>query len=225
MMRAAARAYTTVRDAIVQGKYQAGARLIEQELAQKIGVSRTPIREALQRLHAEGLIQFEPNHGAVVAVFDTEDADDRFELRAVLEPIGASRAAERASQSEIAELRSLAELQLFETIRLGSESLARIAELNDQFHGLVQCAAASAPLARAMVGLIEAPLVRRTFGQYTRAELRRSADQHVELVQALEARDPLWARSIMQAHILSGRATYFRRRSAASDAHVIQAAI
>jgi DNA-binding GntR family transcriptional regulator len=224
-MRAAARAYDTVRDAILLGKYQAGSRLIEEELARTIGVSRTPIREALRRLHAEGLIQFEPNHGAVVAIFDTKDAEERFELRAVLEPIGASRAAERASAAVITELRSLAELQVAETMRLGSESLARITGLNDQFHGLIQRAAASAPLSRAMSGLVEAPLVVRTFSQYTQAELRRSADQHLELVQAIEARDPSWARSVMHTHILSGRATYFRWRNAASVPPRVRAAI
>jgi DNA-binding GntR family transcriptional regulator len=63
-----------------------------------------------------------------------------------------------------------------------------------------------------LAGLIEAPLILRTFSQYTPAELKRSADQHAELVQALEAHDPTWAHSIMRAHILAGRATYLRSR-------------
>ena len=211
-MRAAERAYSTVRDGILRGTYTAGSRLTEQELAETAGVSRTPIREALRRLHAEGLVEFSPNHGAVVALFEPEDAEEIFELRSLLEPISARRAALRASQADIAALRSLSEMQWSESKRRRPGYLLRIGDLNDQFHRLMQKSAGSPRLEKALAGLIEAPLILRTFGQYTPAELQRSADQHLELVEALEARDPLWAHSIMRAHILAGRATYLRSR-------------
>ena len=209
-MRAAERAYSTVRDGILRGHYGAGTRITEQELAQTAGVSRTPIREALRRLHAEGLVHFEPNHGAVVAQFERSDAEEIFELRALLEPISARRAAERASPTTIAELRALASQQVLESTRRRGDYLVRIGEINDKFHRLIQTAADSARLAKALGGLIEAPLILRTFQQYTPAELQRSADQHLELVQAFEARDPMWAQSIMRSHILAGRAAYLR---------------
>jgi DNA-binding GntR family transcriptional regulator len=211
-MRAAELAYATVRDGILQGKYDAGSRLTEQELATTAGVSRTPIREALRRLHAEGLVHFEPNHGAVVALIGLEEAEEIFELRALLEPISARRAAERATPETIAELRRLAEQQMAESTRRTGEYLLRIGELNDRFHRLVQAAAQSVRLQKTLAGLIEAPLILRTFKQYTPAELVRSADQHLELVQAFEARDSIWAHGIMGAHILAGRATYLRGR-------------
>lgn len=211
-MRAAERAYSTVRDGILRGTYRAGSRLTEQELAETAGVSRTPIREALRRLHAEGLVEFSPNHGAVVALFEPEDAEEIFELRSLLEPISARRAALRSSTADIAKLRSLSERQLLESKRRRPGYLLRIGELNDQFHRLMQKSAGSPRLEKSLAGLIEAPLILRTFGQYSPAELQRSADQHLELVQALEARDPLWAHSIMRAHILAGRATYLRSR-------------
>jgi DNA-binding GntR family transcriptional regulator len=211
-MRAAARAYASVRDGIVRGAYAAGARLTELDLAQTIGVSRTPVREALRRLHAEGLVEFEPNHGAVVAAFDLEDAEEIFELRALLEPISARRAAERAAPAIIAQLRALSQQQMLESTQRRAGYLTRISDLNDRFHRLIQAAANSPRLAKTLAGLIEAPLILRTFAQYSSAELRRSADQHLELVQAFEARDPMWAHSVMHAHILAGRATYLRSR-------------
>jgi len=214
-MRAAERAYSTVRDGILRGTYAAGTRLTEQDLALTAGVSRTPIREALRRLHAEGLVEFAPNHGAVVALFEPEDAEEIFELRSLLEPICARRAAERASPALISELRRLAEQQILESKRRRPGHLVRIGDLNDRFHRLLQEGAASSRLAKTLAGLIEAPLILRTFGQYSTVELQRSADQHVELVQALEARDPLWAHSVMRAHILAGRATYLRSRKPA----------
>ncbi|MGC8518729.1 MAG: GntR family transcriptional regulator [Steroidobacteraceae bacterium] len=211
-MRAADRAYATVRDGILRGTYAAGSRLTEIEVAQTAGVSRTPVREALRRLHAEGLLNFEPNHGAVVAAFELEDAEEIFELRALLEPVCARRAAERATTSLIAELRTLSERQIEESSRRSVGYLVRIGELNDQFHRLIQRAADSVRFSKTLAGLTEAPLILRTFAQYTPGELRRSADQHLELVQAIEARDGEWAHSVMHAHILAGRATYLRGR-------------
>lgn len=212
VMRAAARAYTAVREGILCGTYAAGSRLTETDLAQAAGVSRTPIREALRRLHAEGLVEFEPNHGAIVAAFELEDAEEIFELRALLEPICARRAAERATPALITELRALSRQQIAESTRRLPGFLTRIGELNDRFHRSVQRAADSPRLAKTLAGLIEAPLILRTFAKYAPAELQRSADQHLELVEAIEARDGTWAQSIMRAHILAGRATYLRGR-------------
>jgi DNA-binding GntR family transcriptional regulator len=171
------------------------------------------VREALRRLHAEGLVHFEPNHGAVVAMFELEDAEEIFELRALLEPISARRAAERATPDTIAKLRTLAQRQKLESTRRTSGHLSRIGDLNDRFHRLIQAAAASPRLAKTLAGLIEAPLILSTFAQYSAAELQRSADQHLELVEAMEARDPMWAHSVMHAHILAGRNTYMRGRT------------
>lgn len=212
LMRAAERAYATVREGILCGTYAAGTRLTELDLAQAAGVSRTPIREALRRLHAEGLVEFEPNHGAVVAAFELEDAEEIFELRALLEPISARRAAERATPAIVAELRELAQQQIAESTRRAAGFLSRIGDLNDRFHRSIQRAADSPRLAKTLSGLIEAPLILRTFANYSPAELQRSADQHVELVQAIEAGDGMWAHSVMRTHILAGRATYLRGR-------------
>lgn len=212
VMRAAERAYATVRDRILCGTYAAGSRITETGVAQAAGVSRTPVREALRRLHAEGLVEFEPNHGAVVAAFEREDAEEIFELRALLEPISARRAAERATPALVAELRALSERQVKESTRRAPGYIARIGELNDGFHRAIQRAADSPRLAKMLAGLIDAPLILRTFAQYAPGELQRSADQHLELVQAIEARDGAWARSVMHAHILAARATYLRAR-------------
>jgi DNA-binding GntR family transcriptional regulator len=209
-MRAAERAYATVRQGILAGKYDQGSRLTEVELAHAVGVSRTPIREALRRLHAEGLVQFEPNHGAIVAQFQLQDAEEIFELRSVLEPIGARRAAERASAPQLAELRYLAEQQMQESTHRRRGHLARIAGLNDRFHRLIQTAAGSVRLTKVLAGVIEGPVILRTFDAFSPDELRRSADQHMELVQAFDSRDANWAHTAMTAHILAGRATYMR---------------
>ena len=93
-MRAVDKAYAAVRSGIIEGRYAPSARITEQEVAAAAGVSRTPAREALRRLHAEGLVTFTPNVGAVVAHWSQADADEIFDLRALLESHAAARAAQ-----------------------------------------------------------------------------------------------------------------------------------
>lgn len=204
-MRAVDRAYEAVRSGIIAGRYLAGARLTEQEIATAVGVSRTPVREALRRLDAEGLVDFTPNLGAVVTTWTEADSDEVFDLRAMLESYGARRATDRATADQIAELRRLAESQYRESVERRAGCLERIADLNSRFHRRLQEAAASPRLSRALAALIEAPLMMRTFQKYTPEDLQRSAQHHLEIVLALEARDPDWAASVMLSHIHAAR--------------------
>lgn len=204
-MRAVDKAYRTVKDGIISGRYPGGARITEQEVAATAGVSRTPVREALRRLQSEGLVDFTPNFGAVVTVWTEADSDEVFELRAMLEAYGARRASRHASDQQLARLRELAEAQYRESIERRSGYLDRISEINNQFHHALQEAAASPRLTRVLSSLIEAPLVMKTFHVYTPEDLTRSAQHHLELCRALELRDAEWASSVMSSHIHAAR--------------------
>lgn len=204
-MRAVDKAYATVKEGILAGRFPAGARVTEQDIAAAAGVSRTPVREALRRLHAEGLVEFTANLGAVVTVWTEGDTDEIFDLRAMLESYGARRAAENATPGQLLALRALAEEQLRECRERREGFLVRVGELNGRFHRALQEAAASPRLARALAALIEAPLMMKTFEKYTPDDLERSAAHHVELCSALEARDAAWADAVMRAHIHAAR--------------------
>jgi DNA-binding GntR family transcriptional regulator len=204
-MRAVDKAYRTVKDGIISGRYPGGARITEQEVAATSGVSRTPVREALRRLQSEGLVDFTPNFGAVVTVWTEADSDEVFELRAMLEAYGAKRAAQHASAEQLALLRGLAEAQVKESLERKPGYLERISEINNRFHYAIQEAAASPRLARALSSLIEAPLVMKTFHIYTPEDLVRSAQHHLELCSALESRDAEWAASVMRSHVHAAR--------------------
>ena len=204
-MRAVDQAYHTVRDGIINGRFPPSSRITEQEIAEAAGVSRTPVREALRRLHAEGLVEFQANHGAVVTDWSDTDVDEVFELRAMLESYGAARAATRATAGQRQELRELAEEQLRLSLERGPGHLDRIGELNSRFHRRLQDAADSPRLARALAALLEAPLIMKTFVKYTPQDLERSALHHLEMVRSIEAQDPDWAASVMRSHILAAR--------------------
>ena len=204
-MRAVDQAYQTVRDGIISGRYPPASRITEQEIAEAAGVSRTPVREALRRLHGEGLVEFQANHGAVVTDWSDTDANEVFELRAMLESHGAARAAVKATPAQRQELRELAEEQHRHSLERGEGHLERIGELNSRFHPRQQEAANSPRLARALAALLEAPLIMKTFLKYRPQDLERSAVHHLELVRAIESGDPDWAASVMRSHILAAR--------------------
>src|SRR3712207_4280762 len=95
MAGAVEKAYTAIRERIITGDYAPSARITEQEISDTAGVSRTPAREALRRLQAEGFVRVVPNQGAIVTDWTEADIEEIFELRAMLEPYGAYRAAAR----------------------------------------------------------------------------------------------------------------------------------
>ena len=211
-MKAAQRAYNTLRAGIIEGVHPPGARVTEQEVAASAGVSRTPVREALRRLEAEGLLRFVPDQGAVVTTWSDQDAEDIFELRAMLEGYGARLAVRKATDEEVGELRRLAEVQCREASERSPGHLERIANLNSQFHRQLLQTAASASLQATLATISSAPLVLQTFRDYDDDALNRSAHHHLELVEAVEAGDASWAESVMRSHVMAARQAFHNKR-------------
>ena len=216
-MKAVQKAYKVLRAGIIEGTYPPGSRVTEQDIALESGVSRTPVREAMRKLHAEGLLQFVPHQGAVVRAWSDADAEEIFELRALVESYVVQRAAERVSSEELAELRRAAEEQYAEVCSKNAGYMERIADVNDRFHKLLQDAARSERLKAILATLAEAPLVFETFRDYSEEELQRSARHHLEIVEALECGDRTWAASVMRSHVLAARTTFRRMRSDAKE--------
>jgi len=207
-MKAAERAYNTLRAGIIEGVHPPGSRVTEQEVAASAGVSRTPVREALRRLEAEGLLRFVPHQGAYVTDWSHQDVEDIFELRAMLEGYGARLAAAKATIDDTTELRMLAETQSREAADRSPGYLERIAELNSQFHRRLQQTAGSTRLQATLATISSAPLVLQTFRDYDGDDLNRSAHHHVEIVNAIEAGDGNWAESVMRSHVMAARRTF-----------------
>lgn len=191
--------------------------LSEARLAAEFGVSRTPVREALRRLQADGFVKVTPNAGAVVTQWTDNNMRDVFELRALLESYGAQRAAERITDQGILELKRLAERQYEESVRRAPGYIERIGELNSHFHRTLQAYSGNERLVAMLPALIEAPLVLKTFTRYEHADLLRSASHHLEIVSALEAHDGEWAASVMRSHIHAAHAA-LRRADASATA-------
>lgn len=196
--------YLAIRGQIVDGSRRSDEWLREGELAAALGVSRTPVREALRRLVAEGLARHEPNRGVRVKSWSVHDLDEIFDLRGVLEPWASSLAA-TSGAADLEELQRLADAMdaVAAERRPDFEELTR---LNNDFHRGITEASGNNRLCELITSVVEVPLVWRTFSHYSPAALRRSLDHHHELVDALATHDPDWAESVMRSHIRGARA-------------------
>lgn len=205
MARAAEQAYAYIHEGIVSGDLPPGSHLREEDLADQIGVSRTPIREALRRLASEGLVEFAPNRGAQVAAWSDRDLAEIFDLRAVLEGFAARLAARNGTSADVAKLRDLADSMEELAAGRARDRIDRISELNREFHGLIVDIADNRHLAGLVAGLVQVPLVHRTFRRYSDEELARSMGHHRELIDAIERHDVNWAGTAMRSHIYAAR--------------------
>jgi DNA-binding GntR family transcriptional regulator len=209
-LTSAERALSTLRDMIMDGDLAPGARLAEVELADRLGVSRTPVREALSRLAAEGLVEVVPNRGARVATWTVAELEGVFDLRSTLEPQLTAFAVPHAGTRDVEDLEELATRM----IEVGSpgpdQDLDALVPLNRTFHDRLVALAGHPTLATALAAAIHPPIVRRNFLTYDEASLRRSLAHHAEIVAAIRAGDPDWARAVMTSHIANARAVMVR---------------
>ena len=196
-----------LRALILTGEYGPDERLIEEQLAERLGVSRTPVRQALTMLEAEGLVEIAPNRGATVCSFSVEDVWDIYDLRAVLEGHAARRGADRIEQHELERLRELAgEMEglqgRFDEHEVEIRTLVR---LNQEFHGTIVEASRNRRLGRLINRTVEVPLMFKAFFWYTPHERVISNHYHHQILEALEKGDADRAEIIMREHVYEGR--------------------
>lgn len=203
-------AYDQIRQAIIEGRYRPGQRLIEQRIGEEFALSRTPVREALRRLEAEGLVNSIPNRGAVVRDLSLEDVADLYGLRARMEAYGAELAASRIQPEEIEQLdEGIAAFGLALTADDADlDPLARthaVDDANRQIHGTILAAARHDRLGRLLERTVDIPLVFQAFRQFDRAQTERSHLFHQMLRDAIVAGEAQRAGALMYEHIMQGR--------------------
>lgn len=191
----AAHVLESLRQAIRDGRYAPGARMRETEVAQQLGVSRTPVREAFRQLQADGLLTMEPWRGVVVAQMDQQQMVELYAMRRVLEGTAAGLAARHAASSQIDALREILDTSQGET------DAAKLAELNRQFHQGIYAAAHNRFLLKALHALRDSMALLPST-TYALAERPPSAlAEHREILEAIERHDQETAERAARAHI------------------------
>ena len=198
---ASAAATELIRLAIVDGRLAPGQRLKEEELAREFGISRTPVREALLVLQAEGLVDAMPNRGATVRAHTAQDLDDLYQLRALLEGFAARRAATRLGEDDLSELHESCE----RFARLEEDDVREIVRENVDFHNTILEGAGSARLIEMTRKTVELPLVYKSYIWYSKDQLRISAHYHQQITRARAARDGDRAEMVMKEHVFEAR--------------------
>jgi DNA-binding GntR family transcriptional regulator len=193
-------AYTRVRELILSGDLEPGAVINQATLARQIGISTTPLREALKRLKQQGLVALDAHRDARVAALDAEEARDLLELRLSLDPLAASLAAERRTKQDVAEMR--ASLEGLEA--LASNPTVQQLVAHRRFHTAIYRASHNALLVEALDGLWDtADRYRRHGLQVERSaeEIATKANEHTLLFEAIVEGDGATAADVMRAHI------------------------
>lgn len=205
MSRAVETAYRQIRRAIITGELRSGDTLQEAKLADKIGVSRTPVREALSRLSGEGLVVLQRYKRGYVSHFSSKDVAEVFRLRAMFEGHAAGRAATRISDEDIARLEDLEDRMEELFARLGwNAHLEGFDDLNTEFHTVIAQAADSPRLERILAASLELPAsIFNSYAEPVEERTRRTHVQHREIIMALKMRNPHWAEAAMSAHLFS----------------------
>ncbi|GAP34530.1 GntR family transcriptional regulator [Piscinibacter sakaiensis] len=187
-----------LRQRIVEGQLAPAAKLNERALCEQLQVSRTPLREAIKMLAAEGLVELLPNRGAVVARLDEAVVADTFELIGGLEGLSGELAAQRITEAELAELRALHFEMMAAYTRRDRATYYR---LNALIHDQINAAARNPVLAQTYRTINARLQALRFRSNLDEAKWQRAVQEHGQMLEALAARDGAGLRQLMVRHL------------------------
>jgi DNA-binding GntR family transcriptional regulator len=199
------RAYNHLESAILTGKLKPRERLVETELAERLKMSRTPVREALRRLEERGMVRILPRRGAVVSDLSPSDVENIYAVRVHLEVCAARMAAQRINGKR---LRQVAGMETAYARLTGSRDVRALMLADDRFHDAIYAAAENPCLLELIQQLRRQVHVVRFNAWALPERIVRSLGEHGGMMQALEGRDGEGLAELTQAHILVAKDTY-----------------
>nr|WP_288555374.1 GntR family transcriptional regulator [uncultured Mediterraneibacter sp.] len=190
--------FNTLRQAILRGELKPGERLMEIQLANKLGVSRTPIREAIRKLELEGLVLMIPRKGAEVAEITEKNMLDVLEVRRALEELAVKLACERITEEEIQELKEAADA--FQKI-LSEKDITKIAEADEAFHDVIFKSTGNDRLIQLLNSLRE-QMYRYRLEYLKREEYHpQLLEEHQQIIDRITRKDQSEAAELIDRHI------------------------
>lgn len=194
------RVFRTIREDILSGKYATNEELKEKAIGDELGVSRTPVREALRQLELEGLVSIIPNKGAYVVGITQKDVKDIYEIRSRLEGLCARWAAEYITKEQLDELEENIYLSEFHSAK---ENYEQVVELDSKFHEILYNASGSKELRRILLDFHHyVQRVRKiTLGEPKRVV--NSNEEHRKILEALKLHDADSAEKLANEHVMN----------------------
>ncbi|MDD4570312.1 MAG: GntR family transcriptional regulator [Tepidanaerobacteraceae bacterium] len=190
--------YHRLKNAILDGVYKPGESLIEMKLAKELGVSRTPIREAIRQLELEGLVSSIPNKGVIVEGVTSQDVEDIYTIRKMIEGQAARWAADKITDAQLKELKDTLDLMEFYTEKGKPD---KVSELDSRFHDIIFRACNSRPLESVLTNFHHFIQRARLVSVKASGRAIHSLEEHRSIFEALEAHDPEAAEKAMLSHV------------------------
>jgi DNA-binding GntR family transcriptional regulator len=194
----------TLREAIVAGTLKPGERLMEIQLAEELGVSRTPVREAIRKLELEGFVIMIPRRGTYVADLSIKDVNEVFEIRTALDVLAAGLAVERITEEELEQLERLL-VQIGAYIEL--EDIEKIVEADGQFHDILYRASRNDRLVGIINNLREQFTRFRSISMAYPGRIKNTIEEHRQLVEAIAQRNVALAQQLAREHMENAEQT------------------
>lgn len=187
---------------IIEGVLAPGVKLNEREVCERLGISRTPLREAMKVLASEGLIEIAPNRGAFVSKMNDTEIWETFEMMSGLEALSGELAAERISPAEIAEIKELHQAML---VCRTQNDLPGYYSRNQTIHNKINAAARNSVLRQLYLSINRRLQALRFKSNFHEAKWDRAIQEHDEMIKSLEARDGKRLAAILRQHLLDKR--------------------
>ena len=197
--------YKEIEKAILDGVFEPGYSLTEGKLSAELGVSRTPVREALMQLELEGLVKNIPNKGAVVVGVTSQDIDDIYTIRTRIEGLAARRCAQNIGDDELEELRQVVELQEYFVTK---QDFLQVWHLDSRFHEMIYDACRSRPL-KQILSLLHNYIQKAREYSVKSGRAQASAQEHRAILDAIENHDLDGAEKAMALHVNNARDAFF----------------
>lgn len=187
-----------IKTQIINGHYKPGESLVESKLAEELGVSRTPIREAVRLLEVEGLVEITPNKGGVVLGISRKDVEDIYAIRCLVEGLAARWAAERMSSIDKKELKKIIDLMEFYSQR---EDLDELADLDNRFHQIIYEASGSKILNLTLGNLHQYVQIARLESLRVAHRADQTLAEHRAILEAFLEGNPEKAETALSQHV------------------------
>ena len=196
------RVFQKIREDIIKGKYQEHDELRENTIGKELGVSRTPVREALRQLELEGLVTIVPNKGAYVTGISTKDVMDIYAIRSMLEGLCARWATENITEEQLDELEEIVLLSEFHTKKEGGSNAEQVTVLDGRFHTVLYEASGSRILSRTMIDFHKFVQRARKSSVISEERARKSIREHKQILRAIKDKDTDLAEQLANEHIM-----------------------
>ncbi len=190
--------FDRIREDILNDQYVTGSKIIEAKLADQLGVSRTPVREALKQLELDGLVENIPNRGVVVKGISKQDISDIYTIRQAIEGIAATWCVERITDDEVQELKEIFDLMEFYTFK---KDVEKISELNTRFHEVIYHSTKSRYLEHVLKDFQIFIKSTRNKSLKSEGRLDEALEEHRRIIDAIMAKDIEEAKNSIAHHV------------------------